>query len=357
MNGKKTIVLAALCAAAVGCQATKAPEEQSVAPEKPPVPVEARAVSMGVVRRQIQASGTASGIREAMVVSQTQGTVRRVSFELGQYVKKGQVLVVVDDDVQQAAVAQAEKSAETAKLSLEVTRKLFSDGNASEAELKQAQVAATGAEAQLRQARLALTNCRIVAPFGGYIAQKDLTLEEGGSLAPGTPVTRVVDLSSLRTIVPVGEMDVAALKRNMKATVRVPAIGNHEFSGTVRAVGAGSNMSTGSFPVEIVWKNSGERAIKSGMSVRVRIETEQPDSVMLVPAKSIVNVDRRDAAYVESNGKAAVRFVEVGRFSGHYVEILEGLEPGDALITSGMTTLARGDSVLVTMTGNSGSNE
>ncbi len=316
-------------------------------------PVEAVVVERGPLAREVVASGVAAGIREAYVVSQTQGTIEKVAFRLGQYVKKGQLLVRVENAIQKAAFEQAKKQAETARINLDAVRKLYEQGNASEAELTQAQSQATGAEAQLEQARKQYADTRITAPIAGYIAQTEQAIEEGNALGGGTLVTRVVSLYSLKTTVNVGENEVGLLRPGLSAEVRVRAVDSDTFEGTVTAIGAGANPATGSYPVEVVWKNTKDRAVKSGMSVRVRVVTGDPDTVVMIPDRALTEVHGRRAVYVARGLRAAPRFIELGRALNTLREVTRGLDPGDTLLTSGITTMTNGDTLQVTLIGTS----
>ena len=335
-----------------GCKEKKSEETETKV--TPPKAVEAVKVSKGIISRDVLASGVAAGIRESYVVSETQGKIENVNFNLGQWVKMGQLLVQVNSNIQKAAYEQAKRAASGAELNLSVTEKLFNDGSASDAEIKNAQSQATGARTQLESTRKAYSDCRISAPISGYIAQKELTIEKGNVLAGGTLVARIVDISSLKTTIPVGEMEVGILKKGMPAEIKVPAVGNQTFSGKVAAIAAGSDPSTGSYSVEVVWKNTEDRQTKSGMSVRVTVSTEMSDSAILIPLISLFEKEDKDAVFVSSDGKAAIRFVETGRAVGNNIEIIDGLEVGETLITTGVATLSRGESIAVTVKGNSG---
>jgi len=336
----------------LGCQERKT--QQTPGSQKPPTAVEALRVTEGKVTRVVDAAGVAAGIREAYVLSETQGTIRGVHFVLGQKVEDGQLLVQVDDAIQRTSLQQARKAAAAAELHLNVTERLFEDGDASEAELTGAQTQASGARAQLESAQKAYEDCRISAPISGYIAQKAQTMETGNLLAGGSLVTRIVDISSLKATVAVGEMEVGILKTGLKAHIRVPAVQDARFEGMVTAIAAGSDPSTGSYPVEVQWENTPDKRVRSGMSVHVRIETEEPDAVIVIPAKAIVEKEGKKAVFVASRNRAAIRFVEMGDVFGDLAEIVEGLEVGDILLTSGITTLRRGEPIAVTVTGRSG---
>ncbi len=319
-----------------------------------PTAVEAISVDKGKILREIEASGVANGIRESYVVSETQGKIEEVNFSLGQWVKKGRLLVKVNSTIQHAAYEQAKRAAAAADLNLNVTQKLFNEGNASDAELKNAQSQATGAKTQLESTQKSFNDCRITAPISGYIAQKELTVEEGNVLAGGRLVTRIVDISSLKATVSVGEMEVGILKRGMEAHIKVPAVDNMGFKGKVIAIAAGSSPSTGSYPVEVSWKNTPKRQIKSGMSVRITIKTEEEDSVILIPSGAVFEEDNKDAIFIAFENKAAIRFIRTGRNVGNRIEISEGLKVGDILITSGVFNLSRGENITVTMINGAG---
>jgi RND family efflux transporter MFP subunit len=301
------------------------------------------------IAHEIHASGVISGIHEALIVSQTQGTIEEARFALGQKVAKGDVLLRTNDAVQKAAFEQAQKAAQMADLNLGVVRKLYDAKSAAEAELAAAEGQALGAHAAFEASRKAYTNCSIIAPISGYVAQKDPLCVAGNVLAPGATVARIVDISSLKTTIAVGEMDVAIVKAGLPVAICIAAAGNNAMAGRVTAVGAGSDPSTGSYPVEIVWPNTAEASIKSGMSARVAIVTHSADSALLVPATAVVERDRKSAVFTCRDGKAAVRFVELGRTAGNNVEVVNGVDCGAILITTGVASLALGDPVAVTL--------
>lgn len=313
--------------------------------EEKALPVEAVEVSYQSITREVRASGTAKGIREAYVVSQTNGIIQKVSFDLGQRVKQGQLLLSTEDNIQEAAYHQARAGAKTARTNLQVTKGLHAEGNASDAELDMAVSQASGAQSGLAAAEKAFKDCHLRAPITGEIAHKDPGLEIGNLLAPGTMVARMVDISRLRSTIAVGQSEVGFLRKGLRAEIRVPAAGNVSFTGRVKAVAAGNDPATGSYPVEVTWRNTKDRRVKSGMSVFVSIQSTAPDSALMVPAQAVVERDRKDAAFVAQDGKAALRFVETGRHSGNLVEIINGLSAKEVLIVSGMTKLSRGDAV------------
>ncbi len=324
--------------------------------EVKPLAVEALTVTRGDLVRNIEAAGIVSGINEAYVVSETQGIIQSVSFELGDRVAEGQVLVKVDDTIPRLNMEQAKEQFEIAKLDLEATEKLFNDGSASKAELARARSAVNGTQARYQSALKTFRDCSIRAPIGGYIAGKESGITLGNYLSPGLRVARLVDISSLKAEVAVGEGQVSLVSAGAPATVLIPAAGDQKlFQAAVSAVAAGSDPATGSYSVIVTWKNPVGNTIKSGMSATVTIQTQAQQPVVLIPSAAIVEQAGQSFVFTAEEGRAAQKPVQVGRRIGNITEILDGLEEGQTLVISGLTALRRGDPVQPTVIGESGS--
>jgi RND family efflux transporter MFP subunit len=324
--------------------------------EVKPLAVEALTVTRGELVRNIEAAGIVSGINEAYVVSETQGIIQSVSFDLGNRITAGQVLVKVDDTIPRLNMEQAKEQFEIAKLDLEATEKLFDQGSASKAELARARSAVNGTQALYQSALKTYRDCTIRAPIGGYIAAKESAITLGNYLSPGSRVARLVDISSLRAEVSVGEGQVSLVSEGAAATVLIPAAGDQKlFEATVSAVAAGSDTATGSYPVIVTWINPVGNKIKSGMSVTVTIETRAQEPVILIPSAAVIEQAGQSYVFTAEANLASQKPVQVGRRIGNIAEILEGLEDGETLIISGLTALRRGDPVQPSLIGESGS--
>ncbi len=333
------------------------------------IPVEAVELTAGRLIEQIESSGTVSGIEEANVVSETQGVVEEVDFELGDLVEPGEMLVQVDDEIARLNMEQAEQQLQTARIDLQSKENLLERGGASRAEVLRARSNLRGAEARYRQTKKAFEDCAISSPISGYVADKGQDVSIGNYLSPGTPVARIVDLSSLRLEVAMGESIIGLIEEGAKARVRVPAAcESEEFAGRVVAVAAGSDPATGSYPVVIEWKNECGTRIKSGMSARVLIDPRETEPSLILPSSSIASrggdsvvfVTRRaDGAPTAEDGDAEfvaeMHTVELGRRLGNKTVLLSGVEAGERIILTGISGLSDGDPVKVTVVGKSGS--
>lgn len=320
-----------------------------------PLAVEAVEVGRTPLVSSITASGVIRGVREARVVAETQGIIRNVSFQLGQAVTAGDVLVALDSDIERLQMEQAQRQLETAQLELRATEQLAERGNASQAELARVRANATGAEAAYEQARKRFEDRTIIAPIAGRIAGKSSMITPGNYLTPGVEVARIADLRELEMEISVGEREVGYLEAGAPVNVTVPACPDSgENQARIDSIAAGTDSGSGSFPVIIRWENSCGERIRSGMSANVTIEPQGAERVLAVPAQAIAGTGDGPYVYVVSEGTARRARVETGRRLGSLTEITAGLSESDIVITTATSRLRDGDEVEATIRGESG---
>jgi len=356
------ITLAAVClllsfASLGGCRGGGGPDAASSAtwtPEKPSLAVEALRVSRGILREYIAAAGVTRGVNEAYLVAETQGIIQSVDFSLGDRVEAGRLLLKVDASLLRLQVEQAEQQAETVRIELDAQETLYSSGNTSLLNLTRVRGAAGTAASALERARKAYADAFLRSPISGYVAAKNEAAAVGNLLTPGTRVARIVDISSLTLEVGVGEREVSLIATGAPAYISIPAVCDEELSGKVTAVAAGSDPLTGSYAVQVAWPNCEGERIRSGMSASVRIRTREDTPVVLIPTSAILRQQGEAAVMTAVEGKAVLKTVETGAGVGNRTEIISGLQEGDVLIITGLTTLADGEEVVPTIRGESG---
>jgi len=338
------------------CSRPEQPGETASEQIEKSLAVEAVTVTLGQLVNTISASGTIAGIREALVVSETQGIVEEVMFELGQEVRKGQVLLKVDDEIAGLNMQQAEEQLGNARIDYQTTENLVEKGGASRAELLRARSALRGAEARYKQTRKIFLDSAITTPISGFIAQKEKAASLGNYLSPGMTIARVADLSGIRLEVAVGEGVISLIQEGAAVQVTVPAACDDKvFAAEVSAVAAGSSPDTGSYRVVIEWKNECGPLLKSGMSAEAAIVPAQSTPAAIIPTAALINRENRLLVFVDEDGKASQREVKIGRRLGNRAEVLSGIRTGEKILVSGLNRLSNGDSVTSTVIGESGS--
>lgn len=349
---RKIILIAAISLLIVSCKEEKAAAATSQ-PAAKAVQVETMTVTKTSLNRIIPASATIRGEQDIYLVAEGGGSVKEVFTKLGDFVKKDQLLVQLDDKLQKAALATAKANLQTAKLNLKIAKELFDSKNSSEIEFSAAESQYTGAETAVVQAEKALENCRITAPFAGYIAAWENSIAKGTLAAPGSPVGRLIDISRLKCQFQIGEFEIGYLKKGMSVAVRIPAAGTTVDKAVVSAVSVGADAQNGTFPVEVSWTNQNLKSF-AGMSAELIITTKTAEPTLVLPDYAIVTDNNKKAVFIAEKGKAALRYIETGRATGQLTEVTGGVKENDVLIVSGFTTIKSGDPVIENSIGQTG---
>jgi membrane fusion protein, heavy metal efflux system len=296
--------------------------------------------------------------RQVEITALTPGRVTRVAVELGQSVRKGQTLAEVFSpelaDAQTRYVgARAELGAHEREL--QRTQKLVEIGAASKQDLERihAEHTAQKTVVQTARSRLALLgmseaaiaalvpgervnpSIRITSPLAGVITERQANA--GRNIDAGTKLFTVVDMTNVWVMGDVYERDVARVQIGDRATVTTAAYPDVALSGRVSYIDPQLNVETRTARVRVEVPNGG-RSLKLGMYAAILLVGTGGRDVPLVPADAIQNVGTREVVYVvdpQDRGRLTERAVRVGARSGDRVEVLEGLRPGELIVTEG----------------------
>jgi len=299
--------------------------------------------------KAVETAGILEGIREADVISRTSGLIKSVSFEIGRYVREGDLLIQVEDRVPGINFTYASQDLKTAELEFEALKKSFDTGGTSLVVYNQGLTKVEAARLRFEQAREAYDNTKIRAPFSGYISLRDSSIAVGSTIQPGSLVTRIVDNSSFVVKVTVGEDEIPLIHKGDPAVIVINPLPDEPVNAAVTAVSPGSRGTGGGFPVVLSWVNDRGEEIKSGMSVSVSINPRiLAESEIIVPYAALVY--RNGLPYVFRVRDNAAEAVEVSlqRSLGDRVSVKGDLVPGEALIISGLSSLVPGDPVMPT---------
>ncbi|HET6348567.1 MAG TPA: efflux RND transporter periplasmic adaptor subunit [Candidatus Krumholzibacteria bacterium] len=336
-----------------GCQH----KPETHASSSAPVAVQSEVVEAGPMARTVEAGGSLHGAREAVLAAKVMASIREIRKLAGEPVKKGDVLIVLDDrevagNIGQAegALAQAEAAASLAESNYKRYQLLFERGSASQLELDQARFAHESAQGAVKQARAATQTADsyqsyalIPAPFDGRVV--DRMAEVGDLAAPGHPLMRVEDARRLRLHVSLSENETGTATVGDSVRVDVPSVPGRTWTGTVAEVVPAVDPATRTTLVKIDLPE--DAALRSGMFARARFTVGKRDALR-VPRSSVVERGGMDGVFLVEDGKASFRLVQLaGDGVGEHVEVLSGLRPGDRVILAPAATLAEGSAVEV----------
>lgn len=383
-------------ASAAGSQASSSAEAALTA-------VEAVAVKRSALSLRAEATGYLEPWRAVELSFEVSGKLIARHVEEGQWVDAGEVLLAVDDQERRIELAEAEAellktradyavqfsdepddeasavivqrvrpavpgAAEAAR-TYQDAQALYEEGVIPRAELVRAQrrhgvvhllggsqraevrAATTGLaqnEQRVERNRLALARSRLVAPFAGRIA--DLEVEAGQQLTAGQGCLRLLDTSRMKVDVDVLESDVVRLRPGAAAQIRVPALDDAIFAGTVHTINPQIDPETGTARVTIAIANTGGTLLP-GLFSFARLETQRLAARLVVPADAVLSRQGRDLVFRLEDGRALWTYVELGARSGELVEIVDGLAEDDLVAVAGHFALAHETPVTISPAG------
>lgn len=343
-----SLLLGASVLALTACGGPGAPggkqDAKAEAEEEAAVPVETATVARGDVAASYSGTATLETEKDAEVVAKVGGVVEEIMVEEGQRVEKGQLLARIDDDRLRLEVARAE--ANLAKLEQEYRRnKELHQRQLISAEVYERlgfEVQAMRTEVEL--ARLQLDWTEIRAPFDGVVAQRHIKI--GNMISQNAAAFRVTAFDPLlaKLYVPEGELN--KLRTGQKANIRVDALPGAAFAGKVDRVSPVVDAGTGTFTVTVEVSDT-ENQLKPGMFGRINIIYDVRENTLLAPRAAIITEDAQSSVFVIRDGHAQRQNVKLGYTTNGSIEILEGLQQGDEVVTIGQNTLKDGAKVSV----------
>lgn len=348
------------------------------------------------LKSQVVADGVLKPETEVKLSSNNTTYITDIAVKEGDFVRKGDFLMSLDDRQQKAATAASKASVEATKVNLnnaEIKRnrqeELYKKGLISDQEMENtnssyasALSSFNNAEARYIQDEDALSKLRLIAPQDGTITFIDGEvgdLAQGGMFNPSV-LLKLSDLSKMEVYVNVNENDIADISINDAAIIEVDAYQDQKFKGIVKEVAYAATTSSGgsqqqvtNFEVKIQMLEVVD-GMRPGMSATVEIITEERNQVLAIPIQSLttprkpknsekkasfsVNVDAgekewgnrsksmsgktgRTVVFVINDGVAEQRIVETGIVGERDYEVTSGLEEGEKVVTGGFVAISR----------------
>lgn len=346
----------------------------------------------------VEAIGTVSAVRGVDLTVETAGIVKDILFHANQKVEANAVLLQLDDAAERADLDATKAQAALDQTALTRALELQKRGVGSESTLDSARAAASASTSQVNRLQAVLEQKLLTAPFGGTVGIPRIDL--GQYLSPGTSVATLQDLETMRADFSVPEQQLPLLK--IGQTVRL-GIGDGElpFAGTIRGIDPKIDPTSRLVTVRAEVANP-EGKLTPGQFVQVRVELPEENNVLTVPQTALTSSLYGDFVFVVRPAKPAANgaappaaakpeekpatdtakpaaeapaakpnekpaatpteptaeeqkpqlvlaqvFVKPGRRNAGLVEILEGIAPGDEVVTAGQNRLSNGMSVAV----------
>ena len=349
-------------------QKHKSNSSEATGQDQAAVPVTVSPVVRHEFQDEISAVGTLKAKETVLLSPKVAGNVEAVLVDIGKKVRTDQVVIRIDRTNFELAVKQASAALATAKSAVSQARVQFEHAekeyrraanllaekvipqgrfDTAEAGHKATRQGLAAAKDQRNQAEVALQTAmqhlkdtQIRSPISGVVVERNV--EVGQSVAPGAPLLRILDQSTLKADINLPESDFARIAAGTPAVIQVDAFQGQQFSGKVMLVNPMVDRKTRTFRVRIEAPNPTAKLV-DGMFVRVQLSAAQR-TVLAVERDALNRLPGSGTFYVfvVDGDKAVKRTVKTGLIRDRYAEILEGLSEGEKVVTSGAGRLRSG---------------
>ena len=335
----KTLLVGGVCLASVACSSKKGAEAatETVAEVAKPKVTTAQ-VHIQDVDQQSVFTGNVEGYAVNNITPQQPRRITRLLVDVGDHVKKGQLVAELDN----SALAQAKAQYENNKANFERSDELYKFGGESKANWQAMQ---TAYEVSKSTYENMLENTTLVSPISGVVTARNYDV---GDMAAGMPIFVVQRINPVKITINVSESLYTYIKKGMAVEVELDALPEQKFTAKVSRITPSIDASTRTFPVELTLANDKE-LVKPGMYARVTMNYGTRKNIV-VPDVAVVKQLGSGNRYIyvyKQDGTVAFQRVELGRRMNDKYEILSGLADGDEVVTSGQIALKDGIAVEV----------
>ncbi len=314
-------------------------------------------VSSVVVREEnwqidLPAIGSISAVQGVTLAPDLPGTVREIAFESGATVAQGDVLLRLDTSSEEAQLRAVEAQVELASINLTRVRRLSQDRMIPDSELDAAEAARKQSQANADAIRAAIAKKTIRAPFAGRLGIRLVHL--GQYLDAGKPIVSLQALEPVYVDFSLPQQELARLQVGMPVRVTTDAYPGRTFEGRLSAINPELDASTRSVGLQATFANP-DQVLRPGMYVRAQVLLPEAQTVLVIPATSVLSAPYGDSVYViePKPGKdgspgwvVRQQFVRTTRARGDFLAVASGLKSGERIVSSGIFKLRNGMSVV-----------
>jgi len=308
------------------------------------IPVKVANVEEHQLDVSIKKTGTLAPFKEAVVLAPSSGTIKYLTFKLGDKVHQGQVIATMDSrllllDLQKAATDKAKF-----KNDLDTYTDLYNGHAATQEKLNEVRQNYDNAETQFGQARKQLEDAGIKAPTNGIISVKDV--EQGVYVNAGASIAIVVNDAEIKVQVELTEDEIYRVKQGQHVNITTDVYPNKVFNGRISFISPQADA-THSFLVEVVVDSDPDYVLHPGTFVNTDFTKHTQQQVLMIPREALAESVQNASVYVVVGNVARQKTVVTGREMGDYVEIISGVNKNDVVVLSGQINLKDGTPVII----------
>jgi membrane fusion protein (multidrug efflux system) len=294
---------------------------------------------------RVEALGTARAAESVSITASVTEKVTEIHFDDGQQVKAGDVLAVLEQAEEQAELKRVEAVRRERKLALERLQQLDQRQLTSQEQIDRTRLELEQAEASIRAIETRINDRVIRAPFDGSIGLRNISV--GALVETGDLIATLDDTRKIKLDFTVPSLFLAELQPGLQIKARAAALGNKEFTGEVQSIDSRIDPVTRSIQVRAVLPNP-DGSILPGILMQVDLLRNTRDAVVIPEAALVPLADRQyvmQRVTKDGNDTVEKKQVNIGLRMPGYVEVLEGLNAGDQVVTHGNSKVQPGDAL------------
>ncbi len=304
--------------------------------------------------RTVESVGSMRAVQGADLSTEESGVVAKILFENGQEVKAGDLLVELDTETEQANLRSAEAEQDLARTVYERTRRLRQNNTVPQSDLDAAESQLRKMTALVEQLKATIRKKQISAPFTGRLGIREVNL--GQFVNNGDKIVSLQSLDPIFVDFLLPQQLLAALEAGQGVSVFTDVYPGEMFEGKLTAINAEIDPVTRNIRLQATLDNADGR-LRPGMFARVQLALGEADEVVRIPVTAVLTATYGDSVFVvteqvdEETGEktlvAKQRFIRTGRSEGDFVAVVDGLSPGENVVSAGAFKLRSGTPVAI----------
>ncbi|OBS08336.1 efflux RND transporter periplasmic adaptor subunit [Acidihalobacter prosperus] len=322
--------------------------------QPPPQTVASAEVREVTWQPEVAAVGGLVAVHQVAVATDAEGLVTEVDFASGDAVKRGQLLVRLDDSLDRAMLKGNQAALALARLNYERERRLLAQRATSQTAFDTAQAQYRQAQAQVEQTRAMIEKKQIRAPFDGVLGIRDVDV--GRFLAKGAAVATLQSLNPIYADFTLPQQELPRLAVGQTVRLSVDAYPLRDFTGSIKAIDPAVSAQSRSVRVRVEVPNA-DRLLRPGLFVQGRFELPGQQHLIAVPASAIDYNPYGDSVFVireagkDDKGKPRLTvtrtYVRTGESRDGWVTVSTGLKAGEQVVSAGQMKLRNGSRVVI----------
>ncbi len=293
---------------------------------------------------KIFVTGTVLANEEIEIRSEISGKVEKIFFNEGSRVKKGDILVKVDDSELQAQLLKTQYQKKLAE-EKEYRQRLLLEKEAisrQEYDIALTELNTLEAEIQLIKARIDKTEIR--APFDGVIGLRYVSV--GSYISPSVKISTLQNIDTLKLEFSIPEKYIRLVNVGDRINFKVQG-SDKRYTAVIYAIDPKIDPTTRTLQVRAIFPNKNHEVLP-GSFAEIEVVLEEIPNAILIPSEAIIPSAEGSKVFVYNQGKAFERNVETGIRTERFIQIKSGLNPGDTVLTTGLLQLKSGFKVRIT---------